>query len=72
MPATFVTLLFYLQTRYNWLFCCDYFYQPALCRLCVCTLWTQCLLQNLKIEKWNKFTKKYIFYNLLIVKGAWT
>jgi len=33
-----VTLLFYLQNRYE-LFCCVYFYQSALCRLCVFVLY---------------------------------
>ena len=32
-----VTLLFYLQTRYE-MFCCVCFYQSALCRLCVFVL----------------------------------
>jgi len=32
-----VTLLFYLQTRYE-LFCCVCFYQSALCRLCAFVL----------------------------------
>jgi len=33
-----VTLLFYIQTRYE-LFCCVCFYQSALCRLCVFLLY---------------------------------
>ena len=67
-----VTLLFYLQTRHELLWCVC-FYQSALCRQCVFVLYgLSVCYKTLKLKKLNKFTKKFIgFYNLFEVRGAW-
>ena len=42
-----------------------------LCRLCVCTLWTSCLLQNLKIKTLINWTLIHLFLPHIKVRGAW-
>jgi len=48
-----VTLLFYLQTRYE-LFCCACFYQSALCRLCAFVLYSRVFAEgNVRYPVWT-------------------
>ena len=51
----FVTLLFYLQSRYE-LFCCVCFYQSVLCRLCVFVFYALSRYFSKRNVKWPVWT----------------
>jgi len=65
-----VTLLFYLQTHYEFVLLCLFLSICIVQTVCVCTLWTSCLLQNLKIKKLINSPRNSFVFTIYLKSGG--